>query len=1016
MSYLGTADPSRFASTQIRVLHVDDQRDITEITADFLERENDDLAVTTETNVQNGLDRLASESIDCVVSDYDMPRRNGLEFLEQVREEHGDLPFILFTGKGSEEIASEAISAGVTDYLQKESGTDQYTVLANRIENAVEHHRSQRAVEATEEKLSQLAERTDDILFMVDGDWETLLFINSAYEDIWGGSVTELREDPAAFLDHIHPDDRPKAKRSLERLRQGEADTIEYRIRTEEGDQRWVRGETRPIFDDEGNVSRITGFVRDITDRKTREQELEARATAMEAAADGIAILNDEQEYIFMNEAHAEIYGFDTPTELLGESWRACYDDAEIAQFESEILPQLADAGGWHGEMTVTTAAEETIHQDLLLKRLDDGRVVCVVRDITDRTEREQELERYKILTEEVTDSIGVVSEDGTIQYENSAIERLLGYDPSTLEGTTAFEYMHPEDRQGVIDRFASLVAEDGPATDRVQYRMQHADGSWRWLESEASGRPDSALDGYVITSRDITERKNRERELERYAAIVDNMADTAFVVGSDGHLEFANETALTYADVSLAEIEGAPILELTRQMAATQTDADRFASAIGTVTDESETPTTDTVEVQLDLPTGEVMAEYQMAAVQIDGETKVVVTGRDITTRKHREETLRSLHEVTREFMEASDQQSVAEHAVTTAATVLDQPMSCVWMYDEAEDALTPVAASDKGQSVITKTPTFERGEGLAWDVFESGEPQVYNDLHSEPERYNPDTPIKSEILLPLGEYGIMAVSCMEQHRFTDIDVALVRVLANTVETALARADREMQLREQHRQLRRQNERLDEFAGVVSHDLRNPLQVAEGRLELLRDECDSDHLDAIETALQRSDRIIDDVLWLAREGRDVGAMDTVALQATVDAAWNIVADEMDQADLQYENGGRSLSTIVADDDRLRQLLENLLRNALEHGGEDMTVTVGELADGFYVEDTGSGIPESKRDDVFAAGYSTSDEGTGFGLAIVKRVAEAHGWDIDVTDGSTGGARLDITGVEFAAT
>jgi PAS domain S-box-containing protein len=1015
MSYLGTADPAHFASTQIRVLHVDDQRDLAELTSDFLERENDDFTVVTETDVENGMDRIASEPIDCVVSDYDMPGHNGLEFLEQVRAEHGDIPFILFTGKGSEEIASEAISAGVTDYLQKASGTDQYTVLANRIENAVEHHRSQRAVEATEEKLLQLAERTDDILFMFDGDWDTLLFINSAYEDIWGGSIAELRDDPTAFLDHIHPDDRARAKRSLKRLQQGEPDTIEYRIHTDEGDQRWVRGETNPIFDDEGNVSRITGFVRDITDQKTREQELQARATAMEAAADGISILNDEQEFIFMNEAHTEIYGFDDPNALLGESWRACYDDADITQFESEILPQFADTGEWHGEMTVTTATGETIHQDLLLKRLDDGRIVRVVRDITDRKEREQELERYKILTKEVTDGISVVDEDGTIQYENPAFEQLLGYDRSTREGTTAFEYMHPEDRQEVMERFASLVADDGPETDRVQYRMQHADGSWRWLESEASARPDSTLDGYVITSRDITERKNRERELERYAAIVDNMTDTAFIIGTDGHLEFANETALTYADVSLAEIEGKPIMKLTRQMAASESDADRFESAVETVTSGGETPTTETVEVQLELPTGEVMAEYQIAAVQIDGEQKVVATGRDITARRHREETLRTLHEVTREFMEASDQQSVAEHAVTTAATVLDQPMSCVWMYDEAEDALTPTAASEKGQNIISETPTFDRGEGLAWEVFESGEPQVYNDLHSEPGRYNPDTPIKSEILLPLGEYGVMAVSCMEQHRFTDIDVALVRVLANTVETALARADREMELREQHRQLKRQNERLEEFAGVVSHDLRNPLQVAEGRLELLREECDSDHLDAIETALQRSDRIIDDVLWLAREGRDIGTMDDVALQEAVDATWNIVADNMEEAKLRYDTEDQSLSSIVADDVRLRQLLENLLWNAVEHGGEDVTVTVGELADGFYIEDTGPGIPEAERDDVFVAGYSTSEKGTGFGLEIVGRVAEAHGWNIDVTEGSTGGARFEITGVEFVA-
>jgi PAS domain S-box-containing protein len=846
MSYLGNADPAHFASSQIRVLHVDDQRDLAELTSEFLERKNDDFTVVTETNAQNALDRLASESIDCVVSDYDMPRHDGLEFLEQVRDDHGDIPFILFTGKGSEEIASEAISAGVTDYLQKESGTDQYTVLANRIENAVEHHRSRRAVEATEEKLLQLAERTDDVLFLFDGDWDRLLFINSAYEDLWGGSIAELQDDPTAFLDHIHPDDRERAKRSLERLQHGEPDTIEYRIVTKEGDQRWVRGETKPIFGDHGNVSRIAGFVRDITDQKSREQELRARATAMEAATDGIAILNDDHEYVFVNESHAEIYGYDTPGELLGESWRVCYDDTDVARFESDILPQLAETGEWHGEMTVTAANDETLHQDLMLQRLDDGRTVCVVRDITERKQREQELERYKILTEEVTDGISVVSEDGTIQYENPAFERLLGYDRSTREGTTAFEDMHSEDRQEVIDRFTSLVADDSEKTDRVQYRIRHADGSWRWLESDASGRTHPALDGCVITSRDITERKERERELEevtsQYATLIEHFPNGGvFLFNENLRIVRAGGTELRKVGLSRDGVEGT-------------TPHDRYPDEIAD------------------------------------------------------------------------------EHAYYFEKTLAGEEHRYQQSYQGEDYEILTVPIRDDAGEVI---------------------------------------------------YG-MAVS---------------RNITQQVE--------------QRRKLERQNERLEEFAAVVSHDLRNPLRVAEGRVELLREECDSEHLDAIETALQRSDRIIEDVLWLTREGRDMGSTDTVALREAVDDAWKLVADDMEQAELHYGTGDQSLSPIVADADRLRQLLENLFRNALEHGGGDVTVTVGPFADGFYVEDTGPGIPESERDDVFVPGYSTSDEGTGFGLAIVKRVVDAHGWEIDVTESSVGGARFEITSVEF---
>jgi signal transduction histidine kinase len=141
-----------------------------------------------------------------------------------------------------------------------------------------------------------------------------------------------------------------------------------------------------------------------------------------------------------------------------------------------------------------------------------------------------------------------------------------------------------------------------------------------------------------------------------------------------------------------------------------------------------------------------------------------------------------------------------------------------------------------------------------------------------------------------------------------------------------------------------------------------------------------------------------------------IGSTDLIALHDAVDAAWDVVAHAGDGANLRYGDDDRSL-TIEADDDRLQQLLENLLSNAIEHGGPGATVTVGRLDDGFYVEDDGPGIPWDDRGEVFTAGYTTAEEGTGLGLRIVKQVADAHVWDISVTDGSAGGARFEITGV-----
>lgn len=260
---------------RIVVLHVDDEPEFANLTAEMLEQEDDRFTVETTTRASDALDFLADHDVNCIVSDYEMPGETGIDFLEAVRDRYPDLPFILYTGKGSEEIASEAITAGVTEYLQKEAGSSQYTVLANRIRNAVDKYHSRQAVKETEQKLSELAENTDEILFMFDSDWSELLFINSAYEEVWNQSIEELKANPRSFLGNIHPDDQELVEQTLEQILAGEPTEVEHRILTDEGDVRWIYSEAKPVFNDEGEFSRIVGFVRDITDTKEYEAELE---------------------------------------------------------------------------------------------------------------------------------------------------------------------------------------------------------------------------------------------------------------------------------------------------------------------------------------------------------------------------------------------------------------------------------------------------------------------------------------------------------------------------------------------------------------------------------------------------------------------------------------------------------------------------------------------------------------------------------------------------------------------
>ncbi len=236
--------------------------------------------------------------------------------------------------------------------------------------------------------------------------------------------------------------------------------------------------------------------------------------------------------------------------------------------------------------------------------------------------------------------------------------------------------------------------------------------------------------------------------------------------------------------------------------------------------------------------------------------------------------------------------------------------------------------------------------------------------------------------------------------HPIRDNDEAIVALLA---------AGRDISERKaRERALEERNSRLEEFASIVSHDLRNPLNVATGRLTLARAECESEHLEDIRHAHDRMETLIDELLDLARTDDSPLDAEAVDLATVAHQAWRSVetADATLVAAVEI--------ALSADRSRLQQLLENLIRNAVEHAGETVTVTVDAVDDeaGFFVADDGPGIPPKDRDRVFESGYSTASDGTGYGLTIVSDVVDAHDWAIRVDESADGGARFEIVGVE----
>ena len=362
---------------------------------------------------------------------------------------------------------------------------------------------------------------------------------------------------------------------------------------------------------------------------------------------------------------------------------------------------------------------------------------------------------------------------------------------------------------------------------------------------------------------------------------------------------------------------------------------------------------------------------------------------------------------------------------AVVLVANTPDRAAALRASLEGADDrlAVEPVATVDAAVEVLRDSPV-----DCLVAVGRSGEPtglpavEAVRDRHPTlPIVFCPDEALDASAVTEAFDAG--ATDVARAYPDSDRTPILAHRISNAVGSARAVAEAE-----------RQHDRLERFVHGVSHDLRNPLNVAQGRLDLAQSEEDLTHVDTAASAVDRTLELITDLLTLARQGEQPGELEPIELSALADECWANVATG--DATLVVDTDQR----ILADDGRLKRLLENLFRNSVEHGstsnraepgdavdrgGDDVTVVVGDISpmytttragpvlpSGFFVEDDGPGIPANERERVFEVGYTTDPEGTGFGLNIVTEVASAHGWEVTVTEGSRGGARFEVTGVE----
>jgi PAS domain S-box-containing protein len=760
----------------------------------------------------------------------------------------------------------------------------------------------------------------------------------------------------------------------------------------------------------------VVVVARDITSQHKIRQELERQQFLFDRVQEiidiGIWEYFPSRGELIWSDRVRQIHGVDEDFELSLEDGLEFYHPDDRETITAAVDQAIEDGEPYDLDLRIVRTDGEVRDVRAWGEYVDDTQrgdsaLRGVFQDITERKAERREYrelaEEYEALLETSGDAIFLLDVDTDGTDPSFEFARLSpGYETQTgltteeVRGRTPRDVFGGEQGAELEANYTRCVEQRAPISYREE--LDVGEDARFWETSLAPVVVDGETVRVVGIARNVTEQVERERELEatnqRLESVIQATPLTVMEIDTDGNLIRWNDEAENMFGWSREEVLGEfnPMVP-DEQQEEFASYKQRALSGEQIRAKEIRRETKDGDELDLLLSVAPITG--------LDGEvTSILAVLEDITEQKELEACLRSLQETAQQLSGAESSDEVGAIAVDAAAEILDLDLTGIWEYDDREDALVPITETSAARDLFGDSPRFTPGDGLAWDAFESGETRVYDDVQTEGQPHNPNTEIRSEILVPLGEYGLMSTGSVSTRVFSETDVDLFRILGATVEAALARASRE-------EELYRQNERLDQFASVVAHDLRNPLSVAMGFLEIAEETGNAEHFEKVESAHDRIERLIEDLLTLARGETTIENAEDIDLESITTEAWGYV--DTGEATLTVADG---VPTVTGDAGRLTQLFENLFRNALEHGGADVTVTVGGLDGdhGFYVEDTGSGIPQERRDEVFKHGVTSSEGGTGFGLSIVADIAKAHGWTVSVTDGTDGGARFEFKG------
>ncbi|MFP4218228.1 MAG: PAS domain S-box protein, partial [Salinarchaeum sp.] len=566
------------------------------------------------------------------------------------------------------------------------------------------------------------------------------------------------------------------------------------------------------------------GVLRDVTERNRRRQQLESFKRAIEDSVDGVAILEDE-EFVFVDDTHVEMYGFESQDELLGGTWRQLYGPEEIKRLESEVFPELADSGHWNGKVRGHRSDGSTFPAEVSLTLVEHGRLVCTVRDETEQREREQEL-KLKDRAMDATD-VGIQITDATqaenpLVYVNEGFEQITGYSRDEALGRNP-RFLQGEDSESEqLERLRSAIAAE--ETVAVELKNYRKDGTSYWSHLSVTPVRDETgqVTNYIGIQQDITEYREVRQELrEQRERLELTLSETG-----TGVAEWDLETGTVTWNETLVDMFGRDITNIEEFFDGVHPqDRPTVQSGLERMTNTGR-PWIGEFRLQTDI------GEYRWLgarAVELEREgSTVLAVGTDITERKERERALEALYESTRDLIDVDRPAEAFEAGISALDDI--PGLTVTGVYRRQNDILVRVSEAESGP--VEAPDRVTRGQTPLWEAIEQGSPVRYDDVANIDDGIDRGS-VTSSAYFPIGDHGVIAVGATTEGHPNESQRQLIEVLTRNLAAVLDALERQRSLRASERRYRTLAEHIPN-GGVVLFDDDQQIRLAAG--ELLED------------------------------------------------------------------------------------------------------------------------------------------------------------------------------------